>query len=185
MAVSPPQPYSITPVQQRLAANAGGDLMVGNGTMGRTTEKGLNRRKMMLVTGGAVAGASALVAAPFRDSIKSVARGAMVNSGVGRSLLSLGNGTYDEWLSVVGSTFALGGRTNVTLVGVRALPTSGAKPQGVRAQGFAAFFDPAGNQSVAPDLIYTATHSTYGPTQLFLAAAGGGRTPHRMVAVFN
>jgi hypothetical protein len=153
--------------------------------MGKTTEKGLSRRKMMLVTGGAVAGAGALIAAPFRDEIKSAARKAIVNSGVGTGLLSLGTANYDEWLSVVGSTFGLGGRTNVTLVGVRALPTSGDKPQGVRTQGFAAFFDPAGNQTVAPDLIYTATHSTYGPTQLFLAAAGGARTPHRMVAVFN
>lgn len=153
--------------------------------MGKTTEKGLNRRKMMLVTGGAVAGASALLAAPFRDNIKDAARKAVVNSGVGRGFLSLATANYDEWLSVVGSTFSLGGRTNVTLAGVRALPTSGDKPQGVRTQGFAAFFDPAGNQSVAPDLIYTATHSTYGPTQLFLAASGGARTPHRMVAVFN
>ena len=153
--------------------------------MDRTTERGLSRRNMMLVTGGAVAGASALLAGPFRSSIRSVARKAMVNSGVGRRLLSLGSATYDEWLSVVGSDFGLGGRTTVKLVGVRALPTSGAKPQGIRTQGFAAFFEPAGNQSVAPDLIYTATHSTYGPTRLVLAAASDPRTPRRMVAVFN
>lgn len=153
--------------------------------MGKTTEKGLSRRKMMMVTGGAVAGAGALLAAPFRDEIKGAARKALVNSGVGAGLLSLGTANYDEWLSVVGTTFSLGGRTEVELVGVRALPTSGDKPQGIRTQGFAAFFDPARNQSIAPDLIYTATHSTYGPTQLFLAAAADARTPHRMVAVFN
>lgn len=158
---------------------------VGMWTMGKTTEKGLSRRKMMLVTGGAVAGASALMAAPFREPIKSTARSALVNSGIGRSFLSLGNGNYEEWLSVVGSTFSLGGRTNVQLVGVRALPTSGARPRGVRAQGFAAFFEPAAGQSVAPDLIYTATHSSYGPMQLFLAGTGDARTPRRMVAVFN
>ena len=153
--------------------------------MGKTTEKGLSRRKLMLVTGGAVAGAGALRAAPFRDQIKTAARKAMVNSGIGTGLLSLATANYDEWLSVVGSTFSLGGRTNVTLVGVRALPTSGAKPQGVRSQGFAAFFEPAANQTVAPDLIYTATHSSYGPTQVFLASASDAHTPRRMVAVFN
>jgi hypothetical protein len=140
---------------------------------------------MMLVTGGAVAGAGALIAAPLREEIKNVAREMVVSTGVGRGLLSLASASYDEWQSVVGSTFALGGRTNVQLVGVRALPTAGAKPRGVRAQGFAAFFEPANGQSVAPDLIYTATHSTYGPTQLFLAATNDARTPRRMVAVFN
>jgi hypothetical protein len=153
--------------------------------MGKMTEKGLSRRNMIMVTGGAVAGAGALLAAPFRDEIKGAARKAVVNSGLGTGLLSLGTANYDEWLSVVGSTFGLGGRANVTLVGVRALPTSGDKPQGVRTQGFAAFFDPQGHQTVAPDLIYTATHSTYGPTQLFLASAADARTPNRMIAVFN
>jgi hypothetical protein len=153
--------------------------------MAKTTETGLSRRKMMLVTGGAVAGAGALMAAPLRDSIKNVARGTMVRTGIGRGLLSLSAAGYDEWQSVVGSSFALGGSTNVQLVGVRALPTSGSKPQGVRSQGFAAFFEPARGQSIAPDLIYTATHSAYGPTQIYLAATSDPRTPGRMVAVFN
>jgi hypothetical protein len=153
--------------------------------MAKTTDTGLSRRKMMLVTGSAVAGAGALVAAPFRAQIKNVARGTIVSTGFGRAFLSLANADYDEWLSVVGSSFSLGGRTNVQLVGVRALPTSGRKPQGVRGQGFAAFFDPPRGQSVAPDLIYTATHSQYGPTQIYLAATSDSRTPGRMVAVFN
>ena len=110
---------------------------------------------------------------------------AMVNSGAGRALLSLSGANFAEWQSVVGSTFALGGSTDLRLVGVRALPSAGRKPQGVRAQGFAAFFDPGRGQSVAPNLIYTATHSTYGPTQIFLAATNDPRTPGRMVAVFN
>jgi hypothetical protein len=153
--------------------------------MAKTTDTGLSRRKMMLVTGGAIAGAGALVAAPFRGPIKNVARGTIVSSGIGRAFLSLANADYDEWLGVVGTSFSLGGRTNVQLVGVRALPTSGRKPQGVRGQGFAAFFDPPTGQSVAPDMIYTATHSQYGPTQIFLSATSDPRTPGRMVAVFN
>jgi hypothetical protein len=140
---------------------------------------------MMLIAGGAVAGASALLAAPVRDKIKNVARRVVVNTGVGQSFLSLGDGTYEEWLNEVGATFSLGGRTNIQLVGVRALTTLGAKPQGIRAQGFAAFFDPMGAQSVAPNLIYTATHSSYGPMQLFLADSRSSSAPRRMVAVFN
>ena len=153
--------------------------------MAKTTDTGLSRRKMMLATGGAVAGASALVAAQFSEDIRIAARDVVANIPGGRTLLSLGDAGYDEWLTVVGSSFSLGGRTNVQLVGVRALPTSGSKPQGVRSQGFAAFFDPAKGQTVAPDLIYTATHNQYGPTQLYLAATSDQRTPGRMVAVFN
>lgn len=153
--------------------------------MAKTTGAGLSRRKMMLVTGSAVAGAGALVAAPFRAQIRLVARKVALNTGVGRSLLSLANATYDEWLGAVGSTFSLGGNSNVQLVGVRALPTSGSKPSWVRTQGFAAFFDPVRNAAVAPDQIYTASTSQYGATQLYLAATSDPRTPGRMVAVFN
>lgn len=150
-----------------------------------TTALGVSRRKAMMVTGAAVAGASALMAAPFRDEIQGAARSALVNSGVGRGFLSLADGTYEEWLSEVGASFSLGGGTAIRLVGVRALPSSGARPQGVRAQGFAAFFDPAGGQTLAPDLIYTANHAAYGPLPLYLGAAGDRRTPGRMVAVFS
>jgi hypothetical protein len=153
--------------------------------MAKTSDTGLSRRKMMLVTGGAVAGAGALMAAPFREDIRIGVREVLIDTDAGRGLLSLSNGSYEEWESVVGTNFSLGGGTSVQLVGVRALPTSGDRPDGVRAQGFAAFFDPAGGQSVARDLIYTATHSTYGPTQIFLAGTSDPRTPGRMVAVFN
>jgi len=140
---------------------------------------------MMLVTGGVVASGAALAAVPLRDEIIIGVREVVGGIPGGRRLLSLSTASYEEWQSVVGSTFSLGGRTNVQLVGVRALSTSGAKPQGVRTQGFAAFFDPMNGQSVAPDLIYTATHSVYGPSQIFLAATSDRRTPGRMVAVFN
>lgn len=152
--------------------------------MKQKTAKGLNRRKMMLVTGGAVAGASALMAAPFRDEIASGTRTLVANT-VGRSFLSLATAGYEEWLAQVGSQFSLGGGTRVQLVGVRALPSAGAKPQGVRRQAFAALFDPLAGRSVAPDLIYTATHSEYGPTPLFLSATSDRRTPGRMIAVFS
>ncbi len=150
----------------------------------RASEAGMNRRKMMLVAGGAVACAGALVAAPFRGPIKSVARRVLAGTGPGQGMLSLADGTYDEWLNQVGATFSLGGRTSLKLVGVRALTSSGA-PSGVRAQAFAAFFDPPAGQSVAPDLIYSAVHPTYGPLPLYLANAGRPNSPRRMVAIFS
>lgn len=152
-------------------------------------EKGLNRRKMMLVAGGAVAGAGALLAAPFRDEIATKARELVVSTGVGRGMLSLATAGYDEWLTLVGSTFSLGGRTSIQLAGVRPLPTLGTRPQGVRAQAFVALFDPvtamARQVTIAPDLIYTATHNVYGPMPLYLAATKDTRTPGRMAAVFG
>ncbi len=154
--------------------------------MARTTETRLSRRKMMLVTGGAVAGASAMMAAPFRGPIKNVARNAADNiRGVRAAPVNLSTAGYDVWLSVAGSSFWLGGDSYVELVGVRALPTSGAKPQGVRSQGFVAFFDPLSNQPIAPDRIYSAMHNRYGATQIFLAGTSDPRTPGRMVAVFG
>ncbi|HYD13689.1 MAG TPA: hypothetical protein VEC11_12650 [Allosphingosinicella sp.] len=150
-----------------------------------TTKEGVSRRKAMMVTGAAVAGAGALMAAPFRDQIQAAARKAMVSTGVGRRILSLADGTYEEWMGEVGSTFALGGQSSIRLVGVRPLRSGGRGPQGVRTQGFAAFFEPVGGQTLAPDLIYTANHPAYGPLPLYLGAAGTGRAPGRMVAVFS
>lgn len=153
--------------------------------MTRKTDKGLNRRNMMLVTGGAVAGAGALIAAPFRDAIKSTARGERIGTGPGPGMPALATGTYEQWLAAVGQTFGLGGRTNIQLVGVRALSNAGTKPQGVRAQSFAAFFDPVNGQNIAPDLIYTATNNAYGTLQIYLGGTSDPRTPGRMVAVFS
>ena len=153
--------------------------------MGKTTDKGFSRRKMMLITGGAVAGASALMAAPYRRNIKQVARRVLASNVLGRSLINLGDASYEEWLNEVGATFTLGGNTNMLLVGVRALPTSGARPSNVRQQGFAAFFEPMNSQSVAPNLIYTVYHSSYGAMLLYLGGSSDPATPRRMVAVFN
>ena len=153
--------------------------------MSKTADKGLNRRNMMLVTGGAVAGAGALIAAPFREAIKSTARGERVSTGPGPGIPQLATGTYEQWQAAVGQTFGLGGRTNIKLVGVRPLGTASAKPAGVRAQAFVAAFDPVSGQGIAPDLIYTATNNAYGTMQIYLGATSDPRTPGRMIAVFG
>ena len=152
---------------------------------GKTTENGVNRRKMMLVAGGAVATAGALMAAPFRDELRTAGRKAIASTGVGRGFLSLADGSLDEWTSEVGATFSLGGGTSMRLVGVRPLDSAGTRPQGVRPQSFAAYFEPVGGRSIAPDLIYTATHPSYGPMPIYLSAAAGPRAPAQMVAVFG
>ena len=151
----------------------------------KTTEKVMSRRKLMLIAGGAVAGASALVAAPMRRNIKRVARRAVVGTGLGRSLLNLADSSFEEWQNEVGATFSLGVNTNLELVGVRALPTSGARPDNVRQQGFAAFFEPRSGQAVAPNRTYTVVHSSYGAMLLYLSGSSDPANPRRIVAVFN
>lgn len=160
-------------------------IMARKTEQGSKNETGVNRRKAMLVAGGAVATAGALLASPFRDELKTAGRQALASTGVGRGILSLAEGSYDEWAGEVGATFSLGGRTSIRLVGIRPLNSGGARPQGVRSQSFAAFFEPVGGQSIAPDLIYTAVHPAYGPLPIHLAAAGDARAPGQMVAVFG
>ena len=146
----------------------------------------LSRRNMLLIAGGAVAGAGALIAAPFRQQIVRRGRELVTSTSFGRRFVSLANADYDEWAAQVGSTFTLGGGTALKLVGVRAFPSSGNRPAGLaRSRAFVAVFDPLGGRTLAGDLIYTANHAEYGPLPLFLSGAGDPRTPARMLAVFN
>ena len=149
------------------------------------TESALTRRRMMLITGGAVAGAGALIAAPFREEIAATVRQVVTSTPLGRGLVSLATAGYDEWAAQVGSIFTLGDGTRLTLAGVRAFPSTGLRPRGGRDRAFVALFDAAGGRSPAPDLIQTANHAQYGPLPLFLSATGDPRMPGRMLAVFN
>lgn len=150
------------------------------------TDNRLSRRNMLLIAGGGIAAASALVAAPFRTQIAGKARAIVTSTRLGRGLVSLAHAGYDEWEAQVGSTFALGGGTGLRLVGVRALPSGGTRPASVtRGRAFVAVFDPLGGQSLAGDLIYTANHGEYGPLPIYLSAASDPRSPGRMLAVFN
>src|SRR5205085_2701466 len=115
--------------------------------------------KMMLVTGAAVAGAGSLLAASNRRNIKQVARRVLASNALGRSLISLANGTYDEWLNEVGATFTLGASTNMLLTGVRALPTSGARAEEIAATGW-----PAPMQAAFLEQQHRAQHAHYRST---------------------
>jgi hypothetical protein len=150
------------------------------------TESALTRRRMMLITGGAIAGAGALIAAPFREEIAATAREVLIGTPLGRAFVSLADAGYEEWAAQVGSVFTLGDGTRLTLTGVRPLPSAGTRPAGLgRDRAFVAVFDPGRGQSAAPDLIHAASHPEYGPLPLFLSAASDPRTPRRMLAVFN
>jgi hypothetical protein len=86
------------------------------------TESALTRRRMMLITGGAIAGAGALIAAPFREEIAATARQVLTSTPLGRGFVSLADAGYEEWGRQVGSVFTLGDGTRLTLAGVRARP---------------------------------------------------------------
>lgn len=151
----------------------------------KINDKGFSRRRMMLITGGAVAGASALVAAPFRRNIRQVARRVVASTELGRAMLNLADGTYQEWLNEVGATFSVSASRSMTLTGVRPLPTSGARPDNVRQQGFVAFFDPVGSQTITPNALYSVYHSSYGAMMIYLGRSYDPATPRRVMAVFN
>jgi hypothetical protein len=149
-------------------------------------ESKISRRTMLLVSGGAAAAVGAFAAAPFRNIIAQSARDLVVSVPRLRGLVSLANGSYEEWLDQVGATFSIGGGTSIQLSGVRAFPSIGTRPASVsRQRAFVAFFDPVGRSTLASDLIYTANHAQYGPLQMFLSAAPGPSAPARMMAVFN
>lgn len=147
---------------------------------------GLSRRNVMIAGGGTVAAIGAFAASPLSNPLVSEVRGALAGQAWVRGILSLANGTFEEWQSLVGANFSLGGGATMRLAGVRALQTSGSRPYGVaRRQAFLAVFEPGAGQSMASDLIYTATHAQFGPVQLFMSNAPAARAPARMHAVFN
>jgi hypothetical protein len=147
---------------------------------------GLSRRNLMIAGGGTVAAIGAFAASPLSNPLTSEVRAALAGQSWARGLLSLANATYEEWQSLVGSTFSLGGGATMRLVGVQALLSDGARPYDVaRRRAFLGVFEPGAGQSMAGDLIYTASHPQYGPVQLFMSNAPAPRAPARMHAVFN
>jgi hypothetical protein len=145
----------------------------------------LSRRNVMIAGGGAaVAGLGVVALTPLGNPVKAKAREALAGTNWGRSMLSLADGTMAEWQEQVGATFAVGGGTAMRLAGVRAMNSGGERPMSVtRRSAFVAFFDVLGGQTLPGELIYTASHSQYGPMQLYLSEASGA--PGRMLAVFN
>ena len=97
---------------------------------------------------------------------------------------ALAHGEMDRWAAVVGTVFAASG-FRLTLAGVRALASEGARPAGLRAGAFLAVFDVQGGGTMPGDLIYTLSSPGIGPLDIFLEAAPSPEFPNRMTAVFN
>lgn len=145
----------------------------------------LTRRNVMIAGGGAAAAGIGIVAlTPLGNPVKAKAREALAGSSLGRSMLSLADGTMAEWQAQVGSTFSLGGGAAMRLAGVRAMASEGERPMSVtRRSAFVAHFDVLDGQDLPGDLIYTASHPQYGALQIFLTESA--ESPRRMLAVFN
>jgi len=148
------------------------------------SDSGVSRRNALLVGGGAVAAVGALAAGPMRSQVAEGVK-ALTGDRTGAPTVNLATGSYEDWLAQVGKTFALGGGSGMRLAGVRALASSGPRPNGLRARAFVALFDPLSGGTMAGDLIYTASNRETGALQLFLSTSTDPRSPARMLAVFN
>ena len=146
----------------------------------------LSRRGLIAALGGAAA-AGALLAARYRAVIAVTVSNALRSQSLARPITySLANGTAEQWLEQVGSTFTVGGGTSLKLVGVSALSSPGPRPaQVTRSRAFIAKFDVQNQGTMAGDLIYTASHPRYGAFRIFLSASPDPQLPHRMTALFN
>lgn len=141
-------------------------------------------RRNMVVLGGAAVAVGAVLAAPFRAAIVESGRELVSAVPLLRRPPNLATAGYEEWLAQVGTTFGAGGGYSLRLAGVAPLLSSGARPAGLRDRAFALNFDVAAGRTMAGDLIYTISHPTYGPLQIFLSATGP-TSRSRMIAVFN
>jgi hypothetical protein len=147
----------------------------------------LSRRGLMTAVGGAAAAGAALLAAPHRAAIArrvtNLVRGQPIFSSF---FLSLADASVEQWSEQIGSIFSVGGGATLKLVGVTALSSPGPRPAQVsRSRAFLAKFDVQNGGTMAGDLIYTASHSSYGAFRIFLSASPDPLLPHRMTALFN
>ena len=97
---------------------------------------------------------------------------------------ALASGEMDRWAALVGIVFTASG-FRLTLAGVRALASEGARPAGLRAAAFLAVFDVQGGGNMPGDVIHTLSAPGIGPLDVFLEAAATSEFPGRMHAVFN
>lgn len=150
------------------------------------TRSFLSRRKLLIGLSGAVAAAAALVAAPFRTAIVTTARDLVRNQpALHRLVFSLADAGDEEWLDQVGTIFTVGGGTSLKLVAVTPMTSVGRRPAGLRDRAFLAQFDVQNRGTMAGDLIYIASHPSYGAFRIFLSASSAPNLPYRMTALFN
>ena len=147
----------------------------------------LSRRGLIAALGGVATAGVLLAATRFRAVIAVTVNNALRSQPLARPITySLANGTAEQWLEQVGSTFTVGGGTSLKLIGISALSSPGPRPAQVsRSRAFIAKFDVQNGGTMAGDLIYTASHPRYGAFRIFLSASPDPQLPHRMTALFN
>jgi hypothetical protein len=138
--------------------------------------------------------------APTRRHLLAAAALAMVGTaatagrGTGLSLVpaapparlpsSLRDAEMADWQQVVGASFRLSGGGRVRLVSVEALPASGPRPQGLRAQAFAAVFETASG-AVDDDRTYRLSNLMLPPLDVHFGPRIAAGAKARHIAVFN
>lgn len=142
---------------------------------------GVSRRNILV--GAAGAAVCAIVATPLlRPVMGDRARRLLAGHPITRRFVSLDDAGEAEWAAQVGTRFTASTGQRLRLAGVRAFPSPGPRPAGLRQSAFAVFFDVADGAAMAQNVIYTLAHPQYGSTRLMLSLTD---TPGRMVAVFN
>jgi hypothetical protein len=151
------------------------------------TGASLSRRRLLIGLGGAATAAAAIVKTPLGPVIATRVRELVRTQPVlSRMLISLADADFLEWRDQIGTSFALGGGTNMKLVSLIGMAVPGPRPANLgRSQAFMALFDVQNGATMAGDLIYTVSPLRYGPFQIFLSASSDPSLPHRMSAVFN
>jgi hypothetical protein len=139
-----------------------------------------SRRGMLLGLGGAAAASAASAQAAGGSGY--FAR-LLRPAGRGRSGGPLHTASNADWSSELGSVFTTDSGQALKLVDVQAYPRTGARPYGVREQGFVARFDSARGAEL-PEGRYVLSHPREGRFEIFLTK-GGAEMPQRMLADFN
>ncbi len=101
-----------------------------------------------------------------------------------RNYVSLAHADMTEWSELAGSLFRTDSGAELRLAGVEPLPSSGARPAGLRERAFVAVFEVARGVSLPGDLIHRMRRRGGPSFDIYLAAADAA-APRRMHAVFN
>ena len=147
-----------------------------------------SRRNLLIGLGLGVVGAGALAAPSLRLSWSAVAS----RRGGGwwdRMFVSLRHGGVQDWSGVVGESFTVAGElgeSSLKLVSVKALKASGRRPRHIaRAHAFVVIFESSADGAPAGDRIYTLSHRSHPPLDIYMSERVDRPGKVRLEAVFN
>ena len=150
--------------------------------MPRIDGRSVNRRTVVggLFASGLVGAVSFAAVRKLQDLSAATSGGTQTSS---QTQTSLATSEMDRWSRMVGTDFT-SGAFRLRLQGVRALNSTGVRPDEVRDTAFLAVFDVLAGGYMPGDLIYRMT-SRNQVLDVFLANAFTREFPTRMHAVFN